>query len=281
MVVGAAEHAGLFSSPPQTLQFVSLVFVNEVGSSETTTASFVAEELDCEVRCGDARRVSTESCDDGNLENGDGCSSTCTIENNYLCHDAAPPEYTCRPGVHGTSHCQQPAFTSVRVEASTTIPGAPNQLHVSFAANFEILALETIDLSGLRGSTTPDMLMDLPASFAYIDGSSDPEHVGLHADVVYNPIAWLVHPGIVRFKLARNVPALALVVFTLTVSNGLESQPRQDVTLGCEDCCADSPVVLIASGEEFALPTLLLPRFSRVHSSCLSRAFALSRMPKR
>ncbi|EGD72808.1 hypothetical protein PTSG_04535 [Salpingoeca rosetta] len=45
----------------------------------------------CTMRCGDRFRVHTalaqEECDDGNLRDGDGCSSTCTIEEGYMCID--------------------------------------------------------------------------------------------------------------------------------------------------------------------------------------------------
>ena len=38
-------------------------------------------------RCGSGRREieKGEACDDGNLNSGDGCSSECTIELNYVC----------------------------------------------------------------------------------------------------------------------------------------------------------------------------------------------------
>lgn len=38
--------------------------------------------------CGDGHRSPEEQCDDGNTENGDGCSSSCTVEAGYLCTDA-------------------------------------------------------------------------------------------------------------------------------------------------------------------------------------------------
>lgn len=247
MVLEASKHAALFTSPPLTLHFVSVAFANAVGNSETTTTSFVVEEMDCEVRCGDGLRVSSESCDDGNLEDGDGCSSECTIEQNYLCRDLAPPGYSCRPGIYGASQCRQPAFTSVRVEPSTSLPGASNQLYLSFAANFEVLRYETLDLSGLRGSGTPDTFIDVTWSMVYLGGGGPDELQG-QADVVHKPAAWLAWPGTLRFQLTRNVPALSLVVFALTLTNGLESQPHQNVALHCEDCCADSPVLEVASG---------------------------------
>ena len=36
--------------------------------------------LECKPICGDGKVYSTESCDDGNNDNGDGCSSTCNVE---------------------------------------------------------------------------------------------------------------------------------------------------------------------------------------------------------
>lgn len=39
--------------------------------------------------CGDGIVDSTEECDDGNLEDGDGCSSVCTIETGWTCTQAA------------------------------------------------------------------------------------------------------------------------------------------------------------------------------------------------
>jgi cysteine-rich repeat protein len=51
-------------------------------------------------RCGDGFRVGLEMCDDANSINGDGCSSTCTVEPGFTC--TAPPagQDTCRPENH-------------------------------------------------------------------------------------------------------------------------------------------------------------------------------------
>ena len=35
--------------------------------------------------CGDGQIQLPEQCDDGNVANGDGCSSTCTIQQQYTC----------------------------------------------------------------------------------------------------------------------------------------------------------------------------------------------------
>jgi len=45
---------------------------------------FECEDTDsasrCKVVCGDGIRVKEEQCDDGNTDDGDGCSSKCEIE---------------------------------------------------------------------------------------------------------------------------------------------------------------------------------------------------------
>lgn len=39
----------------------------------------------CIETCGDGRRFSLTGCDDGNLKNNDGCSSTCLPESGFVC----------------------------------------------------------------------------------------------------------------------------------------------------------------------------------------------------
>jgi len=56
----------------------------------------------CTPICGDGRRFDPyEMCDDGNNINGDGCSSTCSGEDDWECHggDSQNPDIcTCEPG---------------------------------------------------------------------------------------------------------------------------------------------------------------------------------------
>ena len=35
--------------------------------------------------CGDSNREASETCDDGNVVSGDGCSSTCQVEGSFVC----------------------------------------------------------------------------------------------------------------------------------------------------------------------------------------------------
>ncbi len=53
--------------------------------------------------CGDGMysAANAEQCDDGNLVSGDGCSSTCQIENLYQCTAVAGQLSVCTPIVCG------------------------------------------------------------------------------------------------------------------------------------------------------------------------------------
>lgn len=39
----------------------------------------------CSIVCGDGIKHEDEECDDGNLENNDGCDSLCSIEKGFDC----------------------------------------------------------------------------------------------------------------------------------------------------------------------------------------------------
>jgi fibro-slime domain-containing protein len=39
----------------------------------------------CAISCGNGAIEGTEACDDGNLDDGDGCSKTCTLEGGFMC----------------------------------------------------------------------------------------------------------------------------------------------------------------------------------------------------
>ena len=49
----------------------------------------------CTPICNDSLIKGTETCDDGGVVDGDGCSSTCAIEQYWECDGAEPS--TCNP----------------------------------------------------------------------------------------------------------------------------------------------------------------------------------------
>ena len=49
------------------------------------TGKGLKEKTECVFICGNGHLGESEECDDGNLISGDGCSSTCTIEEGHKC----------------------------------------------------------------------------------------------------------------------------------------------------------------------------------------------------
>lgn len=75
------------------------------------------------VGCGDGYLdTPTESCDDGNLENGDGCSATCSLE----CREIADP--VCLPGAEGSLIVKEKRLGREKfqalIEGMSVAPGA-------------------------------------------------------------------------------------------------------------------------------------------------------------
>ncbi len=83
----------------------SMTTTDGSGSSSTTTDTDTdtgGEEGDV---CGDGERGATESCDDGNIEVGDGCDETCTVEPDFRC---PVPNVPCVPIVCGDGKVESP-----------------------------------------------------------------------------------------------------------------------------------------------------------------------------
>jgi cysteine-rich repeat protein len=76
----------------------------------------------CEDICGDGKRVPKDDeaysltfpskCDDGNLNNNDGCSSTCTIEEHFICRGGN--EFT-------KDYCEDPRPLGVNIYLNKTM----------------------------------------------------------------------------------------------------------------------------------------------------------------
>ena len=59
---------------------------HEAGCLPGYSARQSGSTLSCEINWGDGLKEESESCDDGNTEDGDGCSSLCIIEPWFRCH---------------------------------------------------------------------------------------------------------------------------------------------------------------------------------------------------
>ena len=81
------------------------VCVNRIGAAAECACApgFVAtEDGTCLSACGNGQRVIGEQCDDGNLEDDDGCSADCQVEHGWACFevdgDRSECEFTCGDG---------------------------------------------------------------------------------------------------------------------------------------------------------------------------------------
>ena len=89
----------------------------------------------CQEICGDGLLYDL-ACDDGNTADGDGCSSTCTIEADYVCNT--------NPGTASICSYSKPiTFTLVKTIKNMT----SNSVAFSFVISPVIAALKSLNFS--------------------------------------------------------------------------------------------------------------------------------------
>ena len=126
--------------------------------------------------CGDGRRLGDEECDDGNLDDGDGCSSQCGVEPGFLCDggcelsgDVHRRYGECRADVcapvpcrwdrmvtnasthQGALHIQEPTFLEAYMTQSSPTPSQENTLSITLKLNvpLKLCSLVTKNISHL------------------------------------------------------------------------------------------------------------------------------------
>lgn len=96
---GVATNTGSFL-PLRTTEAPLQTTSSSLSSSSRTTSSSLRESSSSSfssssaVQCGDGKRQSTETCDDGNTASGDGCSADCRLETGWRCNGNPS---TCSP----------------------------------------------------------------------------------------------------------------------------------------------------------------------------------------
>jgi cysteine-rich repeat protein len=76
-----------------------LVELNSIFKCACITGTTTLSDQSCDPICGDNYVLAVEGCDDGNLINGDGCSSSCTVETNWSCVGVLTQGSTCKINV--------------------------------------------------------------------------------------------------------------------------------------------------------------------------------------
>lgn len=122
----------------------------------------------CQEVCGDGRRFVVQ-CDDGNTVNGDGCSSTCTVESGYTCYGGS---------AISTDICQKinPGQTSL---ALTVANGYPQYTSSAVVINLKLLPAKVRSDQELRSlfSYVFEPAIDRPKLVLLSANSYDPSDV--------------------------------------------------------------------------------------------------------
>eukprot|EP00960_Hanusia_phi_P075338 768408-Hanusia_phi.AAC.1 len=130
--------------------------IQGVGDAANASQPFKDGNATCPALCGDGLKLPLEGCDDGNVVDGDGCSSSCKIEAGALCSFASAPAFTCTPAPQGPSSCFFPRFNYVKLFESSSFPGGQNTIYFCFRANKPLVSMLHIKISGLTGTDTAD-----------------------------------------------------------------------------------------------------------------------------
>ncbi len=81
-VHSSPRSGGVGNIKPNVTTDFFLQCINEIGVSTATSSLRVSVNSP---GCGDGSITGSEECDDGDVDNGDGCSSACAVENNWSC----------------------------------------------------------------------------------------------------------------------------------------------------------------------------------------------------
>ncbi|CAD8082958.1 unnamed protein product [Paramecium sonneborni] len=92
----------------------------------------------CLAKCGDGYFVkSSEECDDGNLDDGDGCNSKCVVENDFTCFNTEGSFSNC-------FYSKQPSFT---INLITKVPEDFEDVQVKFDQKMKFASKVNNDIS--------------------------------------------------------------------------------------------------------------------------------------
>ena len=132
-----------------------------VERSRTTCANTCNAGACVPFACGNGALDASETCDDGNMVSGDGCSATCVTESGYNC--------TGTPSVCTASAANATCATATAVTATRTITGedthgggtSPSGAGCTTAAGATLFYAVTVPaFTGVRVDVAPDAMID-------------------------------------------------------------------------------------------------------------------------
>ncbi len=118
---------------------VSCLFCNEAGNFAlkgglcSCNEGYELNAETCQPVCGDGNRLAEELCDDGNLEDDDGCSRLCEFEEGFICSEA-----------DGKVKCLRQATVALNYEC-TFQSGMKNKASIQLAFDPHFKELRNLD----------------------------------------------------------------------------------------------------------------------------------------
>ncbi|EKX38637.1 hypothetical protein GUITHDRAFT_115185 [Guillardia theta CCMP2712] len=231
------DYPQLFDSTTQNFT-IKVSAINVIGEGAVASSPLDLANAECPRVCGDGLKLPTEGCDDGNVLDGDGCSSSCKVEATALCRSSSSPAFTCKQMPQGPSSCIFPKFEYVKLLQSSTFPDSDNIIYFSLRANTPLVSALHVTLSGLTGTGTPDN-NNLPITL-------------YNSTFKMTSAIWTQKSGKLDMTIDTVTGLDGELFLSFTLKNPSTTQAAVDVTVGCIDCvtcvdCSQSPVSLQGS----------------------------------
>ena len=191
-----------YCATPSTVQATQCVACPSVGY-------FTSEEGECVELCGDGIRFA-HACDDGNTEDGDGCSSECAVESGFSCSggSSSSPDlcYFVRP-LRIASLLIQPDSYVLRVELTEPVEDAGltrDKLSFTFDAPYSEADFK-FELQPEPGPVIRGFSVQLDPKLSILEGrvSDSPDHRPW-ASILAPPV--LSRPALRRWRCQRSSP---------------------------------------------------------------------------
>jgi len=204
------SESGSFSSAGCSTTDLNLDFV-ECSCNHLTQFAAIQQETG---RCGDGVvEPEFEECDDGNVNNADGCSQECSVEKYFVCSSS--------PSV-----CNQtvfPEFTSAAFYQETGLQGSSNEISAHLYFNHQFKNGSRISLEGFMGTGTEDSeAIDLvftdSAMSAYLAPTA----------------TWEQDTGRLTVRVVKEVSEYLSFAFVIT--NPAQDSAAVNVTVRCAGC---------------------------------------------
>lgn len=134
------------------------VFVEPYSGTTTTTLYDIRFQV---FQCGDGVVGGSETCDDGNMTAGDGCSATCTVESGFIC--AGNPS-TCGPEANWGQIALAGCTGTIVTTAAMGVPAAiPDNNSTGVTLNIPVTAMGTVQGAALRFNATHTWVSEVGA----------------------------------------------------------------------------------------------------------------------